>query len=661
MAVTSMRLVTVTGSLRRLDGVLENCAQGGDFQFEQAMSFFGAKSDFAPLNDENPYSSPCNRLKTALTQARLQVCPEETVSALDISWDDVEGLIADFTASLEKLSSKRSTLEEERERLKNELSQLRHFDQLDIRLGDMYDCKYIKLRFGRLPKESFDRLKYYDNDPYIVLVPCSSDDKWVWGVYFAPLTHAADVDRVFQSLMWERLHLPLARATAAEECTAMEQKLSELDDRISEADEALKDLWSEKQSLYSALLHTLERRSAAFDLRRYVARHKSGDRFFLAGWVTEQNADSLAERIRSVGHVECEIERPDTVEGHEPPVRLKNNRLARPFEFYVSMYGLPSYNEIDPTLFVAITYSLLFGMMFADVGQGLVLSLFGWFIMWKKMKNPLGKILAPCGIASAFFGTLLGSVFGFEHWLDDFWTWVNARTGIPINHGKLINIEDTAVINVLIYATIGIGAVMVICAMLLSIITSLRQKQLGTAIFSSNGIAGLCFYVSVVYAAVQMLVFGNSNILSAPYILCLIVLPLLLIFLQEPLGELIEGKEHWLPENLGDFAMQNFFELFEVILSYVSNTVSFLRVGAFVLVHYGMMTVVFTLAEMSAEGSPAYILVVILGNLLVIVLEGLLVGIQSLRLEFYEMFSRFYTGSGKPFTPIETRLPVHQG
>jgi len=130
------------------------------------------------------------------------------------------------------------------------------------------------------------------------------------------------------------------------------------------------------------------------------------------------------------------------------------------------------------------------------------------------------------------------------------------------------------------------------------------------------------------------------------------VLPLLLIYLQEPLGELLEGKEHWLPESIGDFLMQSFFELFEVLLSYLSNTLSFVRVGAFILVHYGMMTVVFTIANLMAPGSAGYIIVVVIGNVIIMALEGLLVGIQALRLEFYEMFSRFYSGSGRPFVPV---------
>ena len=99
--------------------------------------------------------------------------------------------------------------------------------------------------------------------------------------------------------------------------------------------------------------------------------------------------------------------------------------------------------------------------------------------------------------------------------------------------------------------------------------------------------------------------------------------------------------------------MQNFFEVFEYLLSYATNTMSFLRVGAFVLVHAGMMLVVFTLAEMTS--GIGYVLIAIIGNVFVMGLEGLLVGIQVLRLEFYEMFSRFFDGDGRPFNPVVVR------
>lgn len=144
------------------------------------------------------------------------------------------------------------------------------------------------------------------------------------------------------------------------------------------------------------------------------------------------------------------------------------------------------------------------------------------------------------------------------------------------------------------------------------------------------------------------------KILSFPYILGLIVLPYLLIFFGEPLGALISGEKDWQPESWGGYIMEHLIESIEFLLEYVTNTVSFLRVGAFVLVHAGMMMVVFVLAE--TAGGIAYWPVVVLGNAFVMVLEALLVAIQVLRLEYYEMFSRFYSGEGRPYEPVRLNL-----
>ena len=140
----------------------------------------------------------------------------------------------------------------------------------------------------------------------------------------------------------------------------------------------------------------------------------------------------------------------------------------------------------------------------------------------------------------------------------------------------------------------------------------------------------------------------DINIFNPIFIIICIVIPLLLMFLRDPLSKLCKKRKDIKPEGgIGGFITENFFELFEFLLSYVTNTMSFLRVGGFILSHAGMMAVVFTLAHsFNAVGSP---IVIIFGNILVMGMEGLIVGIQVLRLEFYEIFSRFFDGDGKPF------------
>lgn len=143
------------------------------------------------------------------------------------------------------------------------------------------------------------------------------------------------------------------------------------------------------------------------------------------------------------------------------------------------------------------------------------------------------------------------------------------------------------------------------------------------------------------------------QIMNIFYVLLLIVAPLILIYLGEPLSKLVNREKNWKPEKWGEFLVQSFFELFEALLSYFTNTMSYLRVGTFALVHAGMMLVFFTLAGMvGSEGSVGYIIMVIFGNAFVTVLEATLVTIQVLRLEYYELFSRFYIGDGRAFKPV---------
>ena len=176
-----------------------------------------------------------------------------------------------------------------------------------------------------------------------------------------------------------------------------------------------------------------------------------------------------------------------------------------------------------------------------------------------------------------------------------------------------------------------------------------KKKNIGEAILSQNGLCGVTFYVAGIGAALGMLT--GQHFVNIFYILILIVLPLILMFLKEPLIRKLEEHGEMFPNGFGAFFVEGFFELFEVVLSFITNTMSFLRVGGFVLSHAGMMLVVYTLAEM--VGGFGEIIVLILGNVFVMCLEGLIVGIQVLRLEFYEMFSRYYEGNGIPFKTIK--------
>ncbi len=263
--------------------------------------------------------------------------------------------------------------------------------------------------------------------------------------------------------------------------------------------------------------------------------------------------------------------------------------------------------------------------MYGDVGQGLVLIALG-IVLYKVKGMWLGGILGSVGVFSTIFGFVFGSVFGYEELLPGFHVLESGSNATRI-----------------LIISAAVGAVLIVMMMVINIINGIRQKDLKKIFFTNNSVAGLIFYLAVLVGAVVLLMTG-LNVFSTVYIVVLVVIPLLIMFCQEPLGKLVEKRKDWKPESIGGFIAENFFEMFEVILSFVTNTVSFLRVGAYAICHAGMMMVVYTLA-----GDPASPVVLVLGNLIVMAIEGLMVCIQVLRLEFYEMFGRFYTSGGRPF------------
>ncbi len=642
MSVIKMKLVSITGMLDSLDAVCEVCGSCGVFQPVDPREFYSDASHFTAIEEESPYAAPLMQLETAITRAGGKLSDEATPSV----WQDEQlfDYVSGFSERVNEETAKISELATQLENENKDIEQFEHFRGLGIDLDDILHCETIKVRFGRLPRESLDKLQVYSDNPYALFFPAVSDADYYWGVYFSPKDMSGEIDRIFSSLYFERMHLPDANGTPEEIIADLIQRREETEFHPKTRREELAKVWQRESHTCLRVYARLTQADYFFKIRRYAVRYNN-TYVLLTGWIPAKSEKDFRKQLDAVPDVDYTIEDAAMHAEHEPPVMLHNARTFRPFEFYVDMYGLPRHNELDPTAFVAITYTLLFGIMFGDLGQGLCVALVGW-LMWKFKQMPVGRILIPCGLSAAVFGCVFGSVFGFEHALDPLY-----HTLFGLEEKPIEVMDSTMSINIILAAVV-IGLVLIVLAMLLNIYSSLRRKDYESGLFGPNGVAGLVFFVSLVLGLGGQLAFG-WHLMTTPYILGLIVLPVLLIFLREPFGKLASGRADWQPEKWGEYIVQNFFELFEMALTYMSNTMSFLRVGAFVLIHAGMMMAVFTLAGLF--GPVGYVITVIFGNILVMVMEALLVAIQVLRLEFYEMFSRYYNGDGKPFTPLRQK------
>jgi V/A-type H+-transporting ATPase subunit I len=645
VAVLKIKVVSIIGRMADLDQVTALCGKSCVFHPDNALSFYSDTSDFSPLNEENPYSEPLQLLSEAFSGSnqRVELLSAEEVSKLKVNLQDLDTYVDYVSTSFRKLQADRADAQQKIQQYTSQIENISHFVGLDLNLDEIRQCDFIKVRFGALPKESYEKLNSYNQNPYVIFFPSTSDEHQYWGVYFSPIDMVSEVDRIFSSLYFERTRLAELTGSPETAVELLRQKLKFESERIKDIDSKFDALWKKEKSTCQKVYSWLTEQYVYFSIRRYAARYN--DNFILTGWIPADQESQFTKMLNKIESVEYSFEGAQELLSHSPPVKLKNKSPFKPFEFFVDLYGLPSYDEVDPTPFVALTYVLLFGIMFGDLGQGICVSIIGW-LMWKYKKMPLGKILIPCGISSSVFGLIFGSVFGYEHALDPLYKSVFGFSEKPVE----VMHPDTT--NIIIISAVGIGIALVMIAMLINIYSSLKRKHYENALFGPNGVAGFVFYSSLVVGFGGQLLFG-WHIVNFAYTLCFIIVPLLVIMFREVLGGLLEHRLDWKPESWGGYIMQEFFELFEFLLSYASNTISFLRVGAFVLVHAGMMMVVFTLADMT--GGIGYLLVVVLGNAFVMALEGLLVGIQVLRLEFYEMFSRFFDGDGRPFNPVVVR------
>lgn len=639
MAIAKMKLVNITSDQARLDEVLLRFVELDCLHPEPAVKIAESVHGVTTLQEDNPYTEPLSRLKDLEINLNLSLS-NEFIKEWKCDLTEMNSYMENLESKWEEIQTVKRELEAVIQANKDALTQVENIEGMDISLDDIFSCKYVNVRFGRLPLDSADKLQYYGNLPFVYR-SFKEDSSYSWCMVLSTPKYEREVDNILSSLYFERIRIPefvhdtpeKAKENLKAEIANDYQQLAEVE---ASKDELVKECQASLQEIKGKLLF-LEN---TFEARKYVVG--LGERFTITGFAASDDVKEIEAVFADIQDVEIAVRPAYSDRRFTPPTKLKNNWFARPFSMFVEMYGLPNYEDIDPTPFVALTYTLLFGIMFGDVGQGLVLILVGWLAA--KLKHmKLGEIGIRIGISSTLFGFVYGSVFGDEHLLDPLYQ------SLFHLEEKPIEVMGSSFIMPLLICAIAIGALLIVCSMSINMYIQIKHKDWCELLLSQNGIAGIVFYIAFLGGAAAQFGFGMA-VFSLPYVLALIILPLLLIFLKEPIEHKLKGKKMF-PDGFGGFFTQSFFELFEVCLSFITNTISYLRVGGFVLSHAGMMLVVTLLMEMvSGAGSIA---VAIFGNLFVMCLEGMIVGIQVLRLEFYEMFSRYFSGDGIAFQSLK--------
>lgn len=605
MAIEKMTFVTLRGSATNIEQIIPYAFKSPYFHPELASNIINDSNNYRLMDADGDYEQYLRQIEALLKSLNCNIDSNNYDNKVTFTKQEIEKYINDATNQYQHLSQQINLLAKLTEDDVKAISALKSFD-----LKKLHQLKFSAIFFGRMPLTSYDKLINLSvSDLTFDVIAKNKHD--IWLLIAVEKSEEAQEKAILNSLYFEELLIP------------------EFDEK-----EILKSCEFELSKIYGYVAY----KAKIQRLHQYIAI--DDDKLVIAGFVSTRNLKQFKTGFGPIQDVRISEEDASNQSRLTPPTLLRNNFFAKPFEMFVNMYSLPSYGDLDPTFFFSITYCILFGIMFGDVGQGLVLILLGFILSLKKPEFNLFKIMTRIGFFATFFGFIFGSVFGNEEILAE----IYAKYNIPLP----INVMDKNVTMPLLLTTLAIGATLIIISMLINTINKLRQKDFAQALISQNGLCGLLIYVTGI-VGFSLLMMANINIFNIFTILFLIVIPAILLLFMHPVQNFINKMKIKPHDGWANYLVESFFECFEIALSFVSNTLSFMRVGGFIFSHTGLMMVVYILKDMTA-GSE--LIVLILGNIFVMALEGLIVGIQTLRLEYYEMFSRYYSGNGRPFQNV---------
>ncbi len=509
--------------------------------------------------------------------------------------------------------------------------------------------KYLVYTFGLVPTKNLLRLEESLSDIHHALIKIGEEHRRTVVMAVCLKEDSEIMLRALKSAFWEELALPAdVEGPVDKVIEKLESSLPDLSKEVEEAEDTRKEF---AKKFGSELLRLREETFLGLTLIKAQRKFGKIDHtYLLTGWVPVDLFETLKNRIMAASEGQAIIDQIDPDEIQEVragivkiPILFNNPLLIKPFERLTSLYGTPSYHEVEPTVFFAVSFVLLFGMMFGDVGHGLILFIAGYYIFKRLYKHiDLGIILMECGLSSTIFGVLYGSVFGLEDVIPALWL----HPMKDITHFMKVS------------AFIGVG--MISLGLILNLVNIIKQRRY-SELLSATGLAGALAYWLIAGLAVRYITTGGPRPLELAVAKIAIGALLGIMILFPPLKEWLRRKRVEKEEfetqkaGLATLFLESLIEALDGILRFIANTISFVRVAAFALTHAALFIGVFSIADMVSHGTNrgfSYYLTLVIGNIVIIVLEGVVVSIQTIRLEYYEFFSKFFRGGGEPFRPI---------
>ncbi len=572
--------------------------------------------------------------------------------------DEIEGNINRTKTEAISLSERLEEILEEKTILESNEFALNCLNKLGIDGNWVGTSDFLYVTAGFLDpedgKELRLRIKETTKENHIILTE-SLEDK-ILTIIVTLKEHQNDVEGILKGLKFDALELTGKNLGEIKERL---DSIKEIEDRLNGdlnriRDERFQDILVAKE------IAQIEKRTQEMVLNF----GKTGRIYAIEGWIPAREVDNIVREVEDASDKCAVIHIYEPKPDDNVPVSFENPKPFKPFESIVEMFGLPSYTEIDPTPIMAITFPLLFGLMFGDVGHGAILALAGFGMIFLKKGDEsswnFGMILLYCGIAAVIFGFLYGSLFGNEEILPHLYKGFGIGYAHPTEHGEVwvLWMSPPHQIMEMIGIALFVGMLHMGLGLVISAANKLWEGGYGTLMHS---LSKLWFFMGEIAIIAAIFPFdiplfdGMKDPVTGGYpIAGIVVIGILIPAMIMLLSEIIHTMHDFKIKKLFGIIGNGLFEIFEMFSMFLSNTISYSRLLILAMVHAMMMVAIYTIAGLDVLSGLiiASPIVIILGNLLVIGLEGLIVLIHTIRLHFYEWFTKFYGAEGIKYDPF---------
>lgn len=635
-----------------IDRVLEYIGKKAEFQLQQDVS-----GNYASTDDIQ------NRILERLKECRVYLGipdADEYAAATTLPTKENEEAALKIISAVDDMRKRETENAELYKRVSSAYTEAKAFANLKVSYSELEHLTFLTFRIGKIDPAVFDDLKFTLGERAVV-VALGEDRSRIL---------AASSKKGRFALDSELKRFGFVNLEISKDFKGVPDGVLEgLEKQVKDAEKNNALILEEKRNFSKlrggeliSLLQTFSLETQISTVRDKLEATQLVYR--ISGWIPAEDASKIMRDLDNLteGRIAIRLYSPDEVpsikNGREKvPVKYKHNALTKSFERMIFSYGAPLYGTIDPTPMVAFFFTLLFGIMFGDFGQGLVFFLLGLVLVSGKIRalgkwKKFGPIFVAIGCSSMVMGLLTGEFFTNGQVLVPFSRWVTGLFGEP--RDKILHLMPSAdSIDKLMFFfafTLCVGFVINSIGLVINIVNQFSLGRPARAVFSKTGICGAWFFWYVVFMVIRIAFFNGK--FGIPDVV-MIAIPLLGLFFSSPLTRIIEHEENVFENGIFSAFIEGVVELLEVVSTYISNSVSFLRVGAFALSHAVLSYIVFTMTNLvGGSVSAGGLAVTIFGNFIIIVLEGLIVAIQVIRLQYYEFFSKFFTETGREFTPF---------